>query len=157
EMNDLQKTHFVSRSVLSLLSRGWQVQTIINSMFNTVQGKKICILGFAFKKDTGDTRETAALSVCAQLMHDGALLHVYDPQVTREQALLEFSDHDMSFDFDNQFVTAVDPSSAARDSHAIVVLTEWDMFKDLPYEEYFKTMIKPAFIFDGRNILNHQK
>ncbi|KAF4655364.1 hypothetical protein FOZ61_007623 [Perkinsus olseni] len=142
EMNDLQKTHFV--------------QTIINSMFNTVQGKKICILGFAFKKDTGDTRETAALSVCAQLMHDGAVLHVYDPQVTREQALLEFSDHDMSFDFDKQFVTAADPSSAARDSHAIVVLTEWDMLKDLPYEEYFKTMIKPAFIFDGRNILNHQ-
>lgn len=75
-------------------------------------------------------------------MHDGAILHVYDPQVTREQvsrrnreftgicfhqALLEFSDHDMSFDFDKQFVSAIDPASAAKGSHAIVVLTEWDM------------------------------
>merc|ERR1719488_36188 len=114
-MNDWQKKRFA--------------QNMVSSMFNTVSGKKIAVLGFAFKKDTGDTRETPAMDVCAMLLQDGAVLHVYDPQVTRAQALMEFKDHNMDFDFDTQFITESSAQNACREAHAIVVMTEWDEFK----------------------------
>eukprot|EP00922_Rhytidocystis_sp_ex-Travisia-forbesii_P018157 GHVS01027025.1.p1 GENE.GHVS01027025.1~~GHVS01027025.1.p1 ORF type:complete len:483 (+),score=55.59 GHVS01027025.1:114-1562(+) len=95
-MNSHQKRSFSNR--------------IIEAMFKTVNRKKIAVLGFAFKKDTGDTRETPAVDVCAHLMEDGASLHVFDPKVTRDQALLEFADHGMmnsggTFNLDKQFIT----------------------------------------------------
>ena len=68
---------------------------IIQSLFNTVTKKKIAVLGFAFKKDTGDVRETPALMVCDMLMKDGAIVHVYDPKVVIEDALTEFKYHDL--------------------------------------------------------------
>jgi UDPglucose 6-dehydrogenase len=143
KMNDGMKENFARK--------------IIGSMFNTVRRKKIAVLGFAFKKDTGDTRETPALDVCAMLLQDGAVLHVYDPQVTRAQALQEFKDHNMDFDFDTQFITESSAQSACRDAHAIVVMTEWDEFKGIDFGATYKTMVKPAFIFDGRNILDHSE
>eukprot|EP00386_Alphamonas_edax_P001387 GDKI01004154.1.p1 GENE.GDKI01004154.1~~GDKI01004154.1.p1 ORF type:complete len:500 (-),score=110.45 GDKI01004154.1:24-1523(-) len=148
EMNELQKTNFTKK--------------IIDAMFNTVNRKKIAVFGFAFKKDTGDTRETPALSVCSMLMADGARVHVYDPKVTREQALREFEDHCMAngaatpFDLDKQFITAKTPQEAADGAHAIVILTEWDEFKTYDYHAMYERMQKPAFVFDGRNILDHK-
>jgi len=135
---------------------------IIDAMFRTVNRKKICILGFAFKKNTGDTRDTPAISVCGRLMSDGALLSVYDPKVSRDQALQEFSDYDllnaptgMSYDLERQFLFVKDVEEAVRDAHCIVVLTEWDEFITLPFDRFYAIMQKPAFIFDGRNILDH--
>merc|ERR1719478_409051 len=96
-MNDWQKSRFA--------------KNMVSSMFNTVSGKKIAILGFAFKKDTGDTRETPAIDVCKSLLQEKAALSIYDPKVSREQIY----------------------SDLGKDS-----------------------MQKPAFIFDGRNILDHE-
>merc|ERR1712159_411036 len=84
DMNEYQKTSFTQR--------------IISSLFNTVTNKKIAVFGFAFKKDTGDVRETPAVTVCHMLMEDGARVHVYDPQVKREDAIREFEDHNMEVD-----------------------------------------------------------
>eukprot|EP00922_Rhytidocystis_sp_ex-Travisia-forbesii_P018149 GHVS01027016.1.p1 GENE.GHVS01027016.1~~GHVS01027016.1.p1 ORF type:complete len:536 (+),score=77.27 GHVS01027016.1:352-1959(+) len=146
-MNNHQKRSFSNR--------------IIEAMFKTVNRKKIAVLGFAFKKDTGDTRETPAVDVCAHLMEDGAFLHVYDPKVSRAQALLEFADHGMShsgkFDLEKQFITQTSVDEVVRDSHAIVVLTEWPEFRQYDYQCFHKTMKKPAFLFDGRNILDHNR
>ncbi|CEL95669.1 unnamed protein product [Vitrella brassicaformis CCMP3155] len=143
DMNEVQKHNFTRK--------------VIDAMFNTVNRKKIAIFGFAFKKDTGDTRETPALTVCSLLMSDGAILHVYDPKVTREQALQEFRDHRLEFDFEKQFFWEEDAESAVQDSHAILILTEWDAFKGYDYSLFRKRMRKPAFLFDGRNILDHDK
>lgn len=113
-------------------------------------------------------------------MIDGAILHVFDPKVTREQATQEFVDHgilpsvsaispagspsasgqmhSMGIEqFNSQFILVDNPKEAVVNAHAIVILTEWDMFKTLPYEEYYSSMAKPPFIFDGRNILNHKQ
>merc|ERR1712060_426898 len=140
DMNEHQKATFSGR--------------IISSLFNTVTAKKICVFGFAFKKDTGDVRETPALTVCHMLMQDGAIVHVYDPKVQRDDAMLEFKYHGMEVG-DEQFVFAASPSAAAEGAHAIVVLTEWDEFKQYPYHEFYTRMLKPAFLFDGRNMLDH--
>jgi len=138
DMNEHQKASFSGR--------------IISSLFNTVTAKKICVFGFAFKKDTGDVRETPALTVCHMLMQDGAVVHVYDPKVKKEDALLEFKYHGMPVD-ESKLVFESSPAAAVDGAHAIVVLTEWDEFKEYPYDEFYAKMMKPAFLFDGRAML----
>jgi len=140
DMNEHQKMTFASK--------------IISTLFNTVSFKKIAVLGFAFKKDTGDVRETPAINVCNMLLQDGAIVHVYDPKVKKEDALNEFRYHNMQVD-EKRFIFSSTPQEAVADAHAIVVLTEWDEFKVLPYDEFYASMMKPACIFDGRSILNH--
>mmetsp|Transcript_86277 Transcript_86277/g.279343 ORF Transcript_86277/g.279343 Transcript_86277/m.279343 type:complete len:491 (-) Transcript_86277:233-1705(-) len=141
DMNDYQKTCFTTR--------------IISAMFNTVTKKKIAIFGFAFKKDTGDVRETPAITVCHMLLQDGAELMVYDPKVQLDDAIQEFKYHKMEVD-EKMFHFVSSPSEAVDGAHAIVVLTEWDEFKTLPYKEFHAKMMQPAYIFDGRNLLDHQ-
>merc|ERR1712039_155621 len=109
DMNEHQKTTFTGR--------------IIQALFNTVTKKKICIFGFAFKKDTGDVRETPALTVCHMLMQDGAIVHVYDPKVKKADAMIEFKYHNMEFD-ERLFHFDETPEDAVDGAHAIVVLTE---------------------------------
>lgn len=153
-MNDYQKNRFVHR--------------MISTMFNTVSNKKIGILGFAFKKDTGDTRETPAIDVCRGLLTDGAKLDIYDPKVKEELIRSELQlgkfewDHPQAYANrvagikDESITVASSAMDAAKDSHGIAILTEWDEFKALDFEEVFKVMVKPAFVFDGRNILDHE-
>lgn len=150
EINDYQKSRYVER--------------VIKSMFNTVSKKKIAVLGFAFKKDTGDTRETPAIDVCRGLLADGADLHIYDPKVEAQHVHYELSAAKFSWDHPRVYssasrltsVTVVkDPYEACKDAHAICLLTEWDEFKALDFKKIYSTMTKPAFVFDGRNILDH--
>ncbi|CAJ1356242.1 unnamed protein product [Effrenium voratum] len=140
DMNDHQKVTFTSK--------------IIQALFNTVTKKKIAVFGFAFKKDTGDVRETPALLVCDMLMKDGAIVHVYDPKVAIEDALQEFKYHDLEVN-QSQFIFSTSAEEACDGAHAIVVLTEWDEFKKYDYQKFYSKMMKPAFLFDGRNMLDH--
>jgi len=140
DMNDLQKKTFAL--------------SIVKSLFNTVAGKKIAVFGFAFKKNTGDVRETPAIDVLKFLMEDEAVCHVYDPKVERADALVEFRHHDIEIK-ESHFITSNSPEEACDGAHAIVLLTEWDEFKTYDYEAFYRNMQKPAFIFDGRNILDH--
>uniref|UniRef100_A0A671E2V0 UDP-glucose 6-dehydrogenase n=1 Tax=Rhinolophus ferrumequinum TaxID=59479 RepID=A0A671E2V0_RHIFE len=142
DINDYQRRRFASR--------------IIDSLFNTVTDKKIAILGFAFKKDTGDTRESSSIYVSKYLMDEGAHLHIYDPKVPREQIVVDLSHPGVSEDDQvSRLVTiSKDPYEACDGAHAVVICTEWDMFKELDYERIHKKMLKPAFIFDGRRVLD---
>lgn len=131
---------------------------VINKLFNTVSGKKICILGFAFKKDTGDTRESPAIYVCQHLLDEGANLAVYDPKVKDDQVVrdLKSVSRDDPGRVDKLVTTYSDPMAAMDGCHAVVVLTEWSEFKDYDYAKVYETMPKPAYIFDGRSILDHE-
>jgi len=120
---------------------------ILRQMFGTVRRKKILILGYAFKKDTGDTRESPAIDVCRFLTNEGADLHVYDPKVQPEEITELFP----------KVVIETDPYNGAKGAHALVVLTEWDEFKTYDYQKLHDSMQRPAFLFDGRNILQHEK
>jgi len=130
---------------------------IVEGLFNTVTGKQIAVLGFSFKKDTGDTRESAAIYICQRLLEEGARLAVYDPVVTKEQVREELS-RVVPEDQVKELVTScTSPYSASEGSHAVVVCTEWDEFKTLDWKKIYEAMMKPAFVFDGRKILPHEE
>ena len=141
-MNDHQKRRFA--------------KNIIKTLYNTVSGKKIAFLGWAFKKDTNDTRESAAIYVADDLLSEQATVAVFDPKVEEDQIQFDLNYLETrSEDANKKGVQVVDNAYAAcKDAHAIAVLTEWDEFKTYDWQKIYDNMLKPAFIFDGRNILN---
>ena len=132
----------------------WQesrfVRTILENMFNTVAGKRIALLGFAFKANTGDTRESPAIYIARGLAEERAEVVVTDPQ-----ALVNAQD-DLA-DMGDRVRFEADPYSAAAGAHALAILTEWEVYRQLDYARIFASMEQPAFLFDGRNILDHQR
>jgi UDPglucose 6-dehydrogenase len=144
-MNDYQKHRFADK--------------IITTLFNTVSGKEIAFLGWAFKKDTNDTRETAAMYVADILMDDLANIVVYDPKVNPEQMFTNIDYLNSRSEQQNreQLKPVNNPYSACKNAHAVAVLTEWDEFKDYDWQRIYDNMMKPAFVFDGRNILDRAK
>lgn len=124
------------------------VHNMVSSMFNTVAGKRIAVFGAAFKANTGDTRESPALAVCRGLLEERAQVVISDPHALAN-ARTDLGEAAQRVSF------AVDPYEAAKDAHAIAVLTEWSQYAGLDYERIYAGMVKPAFIFDGRNILDH--
>lgn len=139
QMNDWQKRRFSEK--------------VLRTLFNTVTGKRIAVLGFAFKKDTNDTRESASIYVCKDLLEERANLAIHDPKVKPEQIRkdLELATNDSRVSFP---ATA---EEAAAGAHALLILTEWDAYKQLDFEKIYQHMLKPAWIFDGRNILDRAK
>ncbi len=135
---------------------------IVKTMFDTVTGKTFAVLGFAFKKNTGDTRETSAIDVCARLLEEGAIINIYDPKVPEAQV---YADMDEAL-ADNERARALvrknikcvpDAYTASKGAHAVAIMTEWDEFAALDYARIYASMIKPAFVFDGRLILDGAK
>lgn len=143
DLNDWQKERFA--------------QKIVKTLFNTVADKKIGILGFAFKKDTNDTRESAAIYVCRDLLIERANVAIYDPQVSLEQIIIDLENVGLDASemvAQGQIVKVATPYEAADQAHGLAVLTEWDEFRDLDYGKVFESMFKPACLFDGRNIID---
>ncbi|MFW6221524.1 MAG: UDP-glucose 6-dehydrogenase [Fibrobacterota bacterium] len=127
------------------------VRQMVRVMFNTVAEKRIALFGFAFKKDTGDTRESPAIEVARQLLEEHAYVVITDSQAL-ENAKLDLAEFDQS-----RICFEPDPYKAASGAHAIAIMTEWDEYKDLDYQKIYDNMEHPSFIFDGRNILDCKK
>jgi UDPglucose 6-dehydrogenase len=144
-MNDHQKNRFAKK--------------IVTTLYNTVADKKITFLGWAFKKDTNDTRESAAIYVADDLLFEQANITVFDPKVDENQILFDLNYLNSRPKEENKMhvQTAQDPYEACQGAHAIAVLTEWDEFKNYDWEKIYAQMNKPAFIFDGRNLLDKDK
>ena len=144
-MNDHQKRRFA--------------KNIIKTLYNTVSGKKIAFLGWAFKKDTNDTRESAAIYVADDLLSEQATVVVYDPKVGEEQIQFDLNYLESRSEIDNAkgVQVAINAYDACNNAHAIAVLTEWDEFKTYDWQKIYDNMLKPAFVFDGRNILNKEE
>ena len=141
-MNDHQKRRFA--------------KAIITTLYNTVSGKKITFLGWAFKKDTNDTRESAAIYVADHLLNEQATVMVYDPQVKKEKIVedLNYLETRTTVANEKGISFSEDPYEACKGAHAIAILTEWDEFKTYDWQRIYDNMLKPAFVFDGRNILD---
>jgi UDPglucose 6-dehydrogenase len=141
-MNDHQKRRFA--------------KNIVSTLYNTVNGKKIAFLGWAFKKDTNDTRESAAIYVADELLNEQAQVSVYDPKVKTQQIQSDLNYLNTRSERENAaMVQSIDnPYEACKNAHAIAVLTEWDEFKTYDWQKIYDNMLKPAFVFDGRSILN---
>jgi UDPglucose 6-dehydrogenase len=134
-------------------------ENIIKTLYNTVSGKKISVLGWAFKKDTNDTRESASIYVTSDLIIENASIHVFDPKVEKHQITndLAYLNVHSSEEIDAFVTIENDPYKACENAHAIAILTEWDEFKLYDWQKIYNNMMKPAFIFDGRDILNVEK
>ncbi len=143
-MNDHQKKRFAAN--------------IVRTLFNTVSGKKIGFLGWAFKKDTNDTRESAAIYVADYLLNEQAEIVVYDPKVKEEQIYADLDYLNTRSEEENrQRVRVVkDPYEVTKEAHAVAVLTEWDEFKNYDWQKIYDEMLKPAFLFDGRRMLDRK-
>lgn len=143
-MNDHQKRRFG--------------KNIIQTLYNTVSGKKIAFMGWAFKKDTNDTRESAAIYVADDLLSERAEIAVYDPKVQEDQIFydLDYLETRSSEENRNGLTVTNDPYEATDKAHAIAVLTEWDEFKTYDWQRIYDNMLKPAFVFDGRNLLDKE-
>ena len=122
------------------------VLNMMHAMFDTLAGKKICLFGFAFKANTGDTRESPAIFIAKRLLEERAKIVISDPKAL-DNAKIDLH----GVDGDIKYVE--DPYEASAGCDAIAVMTEWDIYTNLDYEKIYKSMTKPAFIFDGRNIL----
>jgi len=129
-------------------------QRIVRSLYNTVANKRLAVLGFAFKKDTNDTRESPAIYVCKDLLAERAKVAIYDPQVTAERVSIDLGIKDLAA---GGVDVCADPYEAAKGAHALVICTEWDEFKSLDFGRIYDNMLQPAFVFDGRNILDLAK
>jgi UDPglucose 6-dehydrogenase len=125
------------------------VRRILQAMFNTLVGKKLAVFGFAFKPDTGDTRDAPSIYICKRLLEEKAELKITDPYAL-DNARKDLHDIGQGVDF------IEDPYQAVEGAHGIALITEWSLYKDLDYQKIFDKMEKPAFIFDGRNLLDHQ-
>lgn len=151
KMNDYQKYRFSKQ--------------IVETLFNTVNGKKITLLGWAFKKDTNDTRESPSMYVAWDLLHEQAEIHVYDPKVSKDQIMKDieylfngnYETEDQKTSILSRITVHSDPYNAMKEAHGIAVTTEWDEFKTYKWKTIYDQMYKPAFIFDGRNVLDAEK
>ena len=143
-MNDHQKRRFA--------------KNIISTLYNTVAGKKIAFLGWAFKKDTNDTRESAAIYVADDLLNEQAVIAVFDPKVKPAQMWSDLNYLNSRSEAENQkqLTAYQNPYEACQGAHAVAVLTEWDEFKSYDWQKIYEAMLKPAFVFDGRNILDQK-
>jgi len=135
-MNENQQQRFVSN--------------MLSAMFNTITGKRIVLFGAAFKANTSDTRESPSLAVCRSLLEERAEVVISDPHAL-ENARIDLGE------LAQKVIFEPDPVTAVKGAHAIAIMTEWDDFTRLDYEAIYRSMVKPAFIFDGRNILDHEK
>lgn len=131
----------------------WQqkrfIQNMLANMFNTVAGKRIALFGFAFKANTGDTRESPALAITRGLLEERAEVIITDPKAI-PHAREDLKDVKSGVTFE------ADPYAAAQGAHAIAILTEWKQYQDLDFKRILASMQQPAFLFDGRNILDHR-
>jgi UDPglucose 6-dehydrogenase len=139
-MNDWQKRRFAAR--------------IVKALYNTAADKKVAVLGFAFKKDTNDTRESPAIAVCRDLLAEHAQVAVYDPQVPAAEILRDVLGADGA---DARLTVAGSAYEAAQGAHVLAVVTDWDEFKALDFGRIHEAMAKPALVFDGRNLLDLAK
>lgn len=144
-MNEYQKERFTNQ--------------LITALYNTVSDKKITFLGWAFKKDTNDTRESAAIKVADNLLNEQAKISVYDPKVKAQQIYADLEYLKTRTDAKNKQLLTVesDPYIACANSHSIAILTEWDEFKGYDWQKIYNNMLKPAVIFDGRSLLERKK
>jgi UDPglucose 6-dehydrogenase len=131
---------------------------IVSTLYNTVSGKKIAFLGWAFKKDTNDTRESAAIHIADNLLNEQAAISVYDPKVVEERIYADLDYLNSRDSEENRTLLKVenDPYTTCNKAHAIAVLTEWDEFVTYDWKRIYENMEKPAFIFDGRGVLNRE-
>ena len=131
---------------------------VVQKLFGTVSGKKICILGFAFKANTNDTRESSSIQICKDLIEEGANLFIHDPKVTSKQISKDLgmakTNKDKIYDGEGRWFFMDNIDSEFENADAVIILTEWDDYMKIDWASAALIMRKPAWIFDVRSLVN---
>ena len=140
---------------------------VIKKLFGTVSGKKICILGFSFKANTNDTRESAAINICNDLLEEGAVLFIHDPKVKAKQIEIDLGRKENKYikkskdinysNFDGNWCSTQNILPDCEGADAVIVLTEWYEYSELNWLEISNKLRKPAWVFDARSIIPLEK
>ncbi len=134
---------------------------IVKKLFGTVSGKKICILGFAFKPNTNDTRESSSIQICKDLIEEGAELFIHDPKVKSKQICkdlgLDQSNKDKIYDGEGRWFFIYDIESEFVNADAVVILTDWEDYMKINWASAGLLMRKPAWIFDVRSLVDPEE
>jgi len=126
---------------------------VVRRLFGTVTGKRIAVLGFAFKADTNDTREIPAIRICRDLLEEGAQLAIFDPKVSAEQIAADLGVEALvASEGDGVWQPVVDPFAAVCGADAVLLLTEWQQFRQLDWPALAAEMRQPAWLFDARAV-----
>jgi len=113
-----------------------KIKTVMN-----IENKTFCIWGLSFKPKTSDMREAPSITIINELLKHKATVQVYDPEAMNEAKKI----------FNTKVTYSKNPEEAAKDAHAIILVTEWDEFRGIDFAQLKKTM-KDNKLFDGRNI-----
>ncbi|MBW0166554.1 MAG: nucleotide sugar dehydrogenase [Vulcanococcus sp.] len=140
----------------------WQqhriARLVVNNLFGTVTGKRLAVLGFAFKADTNDTREAPAIRICRDLLEEGAELAIHDPKVAPEQISRDLgsapSASGSGLTGEGSWQVAASVEEAVRGADAALILTEWQVFRELPWADLAAQMRQPAWVFDARAVVD---
>jgi len=146
DMNEYQKRRFSKR--------------VVDTLFNTITGKRIAVLGFAFKADTGDTRESAAITLIRDFLSEKAHVNIYDPKVEESQIWMDLQEVSPALrlaDIQKNVSITHSVLEATKDAEAVVIATEWPEFKQIDWSQVYSQMKKPAFLFDGRLLVNGEE
>ena len=143
----------------------WQqhriARLVVQKLFGTVTGKRLAILGFAFKADTNDTRESPAIRICRDLLEEGAQLAIHDPKVTAQQIARdlqqEASPQPDALSGTGSWAEAGSVEDAVTGADAVLVLTEWQHYRDLNWQALAARMRKPAWLFDARAVTDPEQ
>ena len=127
-------------------------QLVVEKLFGTVTGKRLAILGFAFKADTNDTREAPAIRICRDLLDEGARLAIHDPKVAPHQMARDLQQEADPLSATSSWAEAISVEEAVTGADAVLVLTEWQDYKYLNWLDLSGRMRKPAWVFDARAI-----
>ena len=128
---------------------------VVEKLFGTVTGKRLAVLGFAFKADTNDTREAPAIRICADLLEEGAQLAIHDPKVETAQMARDLNQNEAAqLDAGGtgswQRLESIEAAVAGAD--AVLILTEWDQYRQLNWADLAARMRRPAWLFDARAV-----
>ena len=131
----------------------------MNNLFGTVSGKKVTVLGYSFKSNTNDTRESPAIEICKRLIEEGANLSIYDPKVPSEKIISDLNLEDFSRKelYKQNVIIEKNLLDTITDSDAIIIITEWEDFERIDWKVVSKKMRSPAYLFDTRSIVNNKE
>ncbi|MFN7883782.1 MAG: UDP binding domain-containing protein, partial [bacterium] len=143
----------------------WQqhriARLVVQHLFGTVCGKRLAVLGFAFKADTNDTRESPAIRICSDLLEEGAQLAIFDPKVSTDQIRRDLNLDPVicpdasALSGEGVWQSVSSPEAAVSGADAVLILTEWKVFASLDWSQLARVMRQPSWLFDARAIVNH--
>ena len=129
-------------------------KAVVDKLYGNISGKKIVILGFSFKANTNDTRNSPSIKISRKLLGEDAELVISDPKVSKNKIFEALNSINQDINYENKISFEINISKAIENSDAVLIMTEWEEYKNLDWKLLQHKMRKPAWVFDTRSIIS---